>query len=198
MIRHALFGALCWLSSGLGHAERLTVTVTDAAGKPLEQAAVSVMVKGARERATDATAEVAQRDRQFLPRVLVVQTGTAVSFPNLDTVRHHVYSFSPIKPFEIKLYVGTPAHPVVFDKPGTAVLGCNIHDHMAAFVHVVDTPYHARSDANGQAHLDLPPGEHRVRVWHPILQASGAPLQQPVRIAAGAASTALAVRLVGP
>ena len=41
--------------------------------------------------------------------VTVVPTGTAVHFPNRDTVRHHLYSFSPVKTFEIKLYVGTPA-----------------------------------------------------------------------------------------
>ena len=66
--------------------------------------------------------------------LLIVQTGTAVNFPNFDTVRHHVYSFSPIKVIDIKLYSGTPTEPVVFDKPGVAALGCNIHDRMSAYV----------------------------------------------------------------
>ena len=84
--------------------------------------------------------QIAQAKRQFSPRVTVVTVGTPVTFPNFDTVRHHVYSFSPVKTFELKLYAGVPNAPVVFDKPGIAVLGCNIHDQMAAWVVVVDTP----------------------------------------------------------
>ena len=88
-------------------------------------------------------------------------------FPNFDTVRHHIYSFAPIKRFEIKLYAGTPSAPVVFDKPGVAALGCNIHDRMAAWVVVMDTPLLARSDAAGLVSFDLPPGEHRLLAWRP-------------------------------
>jgi hypothetical protein len=95
-----------------------------------------------------------------------VQTGTAVSFPNFDTVRHHVYSISPIKVLDIKLYSGTPTKPEVFDKPGVAALGCNIHDRMSAHIVVVDTPIFARTDGKGQASFDLPPGEHVVKAWH--------------------------------
>ena len=90
-------------------------------------------------------AEMAQKGKQFDPTVLVVPVGTSVGFPNRDTVRHHVYSFSPVKTFELKLYSGVPANPVVFDKIGIAVLGCNIHDAMTAWVVVVDTPYFGRS-----------------------------------------------------
>jgi hypothetical protein len=103
--------------------------------------------------------EIAQADKQFTPAVTVVTVGSAVSFPNRDTVRHHVYSFSPAKTFELKLYIGTPANPVVFDKPGIAVLGCNIHDTMAAWVVVVDTPHHGLTAASGRVRLaDVPPG----------------------------------------
>jgi hypothetical protein len=104
-----------------------------------------------------------------VPTLLAIQTGSLVNFPNFDTVRHHVYSFSAIKKFEIKLYSGTPTDPILFDKPGTATLGCNIHDRMLAYIHVVDTPYFGITDANGELTLDLPKGEHRVRVWTPAM-----------------------------
>lgn len=107
--------------------------------------------------------------------MLIVTTGTAVTFPNRDMVRHHVYSFSPTKKFELKLFAGTPANPVVFDKSGIAVLGCNIHDNMAAWVVVVDTPFYARTDSLGLAGLaDVPAGSYRLRVWHSRLPV-GAP-----------------------
>jgi len=157
-----------------------TLTVVDATGRPVPQAAVSVLVKGARL-TSGATADMAQRSRNFDPYVLVVQTGTAVSFPNFDTVRHHVYSFSPIKSFEIKLYAGTPAAPVVFDRPGTATLGCNIHDRMVAYIHVVDTPHFGTTNAAGQLTLDLPAGDHVVRVWAPLMGEQATPHQAPLR-----------------
>jgi plastocyanin len=145
----------------------VTVQLAGPDGQALAGAAVAVEVRGRPAKTTTARAEMGQRDRQFTPQLLIVQTGTAVSFPNFDTVRHHVYSISPIKVIDIKLYAGTPAEPVVFDKPGVATLGCNIHDRMSAHVVVVDTPLFARTDANGQATFDLPAGEHSVKAWHP-------------------------------
>ena len=144
----------------------VTVQVRNAAGQPVAGAVVAVEVKGRPAKTTTAKAEMGQRDRQFTPQLLVVQTGTAVNFPNFDTVRHHVYSFSPTKVIDIKLYSGTPTEPVVFDKPGVATLGCNIHDRMSAHIIVVDTPTFARTDAKGQASFDLPAGEHAVKAWY--------------------------------
>ncbi len=144
----------------------VTVQLAGPNGQPLAGAAVAVEVRGRAAKTTTARAEMGQRDRQFTPQLLIVQTGTAVSFPNFDTVRHHVYSISPIKVIDIKLYAGTPAEPIVFDKPGVATLGCNIHDRMSAHVVVVDTPVFAATDARGQATFDIPAGEHTVKVWH--------------------------------
>jgi len=179
----ALIGAVS-LASG-APAAPVVITVLDAGGQPVANAAVSIEVTGARAQAAAGTqAEMGQRFRAFVPSVLVVQTGTAVNFPNFDTVRHHIYSFSAAKPFEIKLYSGTPASPVVFDKPGTAILGCNIHDRMAGFIHVVSTPYFALSDKIGQVALDVPAGEHTLQIWHPGLGDKQPPERQPIKVAA--------------
>jgi plastocyanin len=111
-----------------------------------------------------------QKNRAFIPHVLAVQTGTSVRFPNLDDVQHHVYSFSPAKPFQLPLYKGNPPAPVLFEKPGVVVLGCNIHDQMSAFIVVVDTPYFEKTAPNGRAALrDLEPGRYSVHVWAPDL-----------------------------
>jgi plastocyanin len=169
----------------------LSVSVADAAGKPLEGAVVTVSVAGAPKVApAGAAAEMTQQNRQFAPRTLVVQAGTSVHFPNLDTVRHHVYSFSSAKPFELKLYAGTPSAPVLFDKAGVVVIGCNIHDRMSGWIVVVDTPYFARSDASGQARIEVPDGEHLVRVTHPQQADGSAPFERRAR-----AGTPIAVRL---
>lgn len=162
--------ALCASGTTAAVAAPWTVQVRNAAGQPLADAVVAVELRGKPARASGAKAEMGQRDRQFTPQLLVVQTGTAVNFPNFDTVRHHVYSFSPIKVIDIKLYSGTPAEPIVFDKPGVATLGCNIHDRMSAHIVVVDTPVFARTDAAGNATFDLPAGEHQLKAWHASLK----------------------------
>lgn len=179
------------------------IAVVAANNQPLAGAAVSVTVAGAPTRTDKAVSAMAQRDRSFQPGTLVVQTGTSVSFPNEDTVRHHVYSFSTINPFEIKLYVGTPARPVVFDKAGTAVLGCNIHDQMVGFIHVVDTPHFGVTDARGHVTLDLPPGNHRLRAWHPDLGAESAGVEAtatvpPAAVGAAAGQSAAAAPAIAP
>ena len=148
------------------HAAELTVDVLDATGAPIENVVVYAEPE-IKVPPSEATAMIEQRGRQFNPLVTVVQTGTDIKFPNFDSVRHQVYSFSPAKTFELKLYSGVPSSPVKFDKAGTVVLGCNIHDFMLAFIQVVDTPYFAKTNKLGKATLhDLPNGNYTLKAWH--------------------------------
>ena len=147
-------------------AAELTVDVLDSTGAPIENAVVYAEPEF-KVPPSEATAMIEQRGRQFNPLVTVVQTGTDVKFPNFDSVRHQVYSFSPAKTFELKLYSGVPSTPIKFDKAGTVVLGCNIHDFMLAFIQVVDTPYFAKTNKLGKATLhDLPNGNYTLKAWH--------------------------------
>src|SRR6185369_4397725 len=134
------------------------------------------------------TAVIDQIGKQFVPHVLVVPVGTAVSFPNRDQIRHHVYSFSPAKTFEIPLYAGQPERLIDFDRPGEVVLGCNIHDWMKAYVFVVDTPYFAVTDAAGLAAIALPAGDYRVEVWHPQQDGEPSATARPLTVKPGAAA----------
>jgi plastocyanin len=154
----------------------LTVTVHDR-GAPAADVVVALDPLDAPAPASSDRAIVDQIDRQFAPHISVIRTGTLVDFPNKDQIRHQVYSFSPTKPFTLKLYAGRSAPPVLFDRPGLVVLGCNIHDRMVAFVAVVDTPYFGRTGADGQLQLNVPPGHYRLRVWHPELEHPVAPQQ---------------------
>jgi plastocyanin len=176
----------------------LDIRVTDAAGKPVSGAVVFLDSPQAHEQVRPlAGAEVAQVERRFAPAVSVVTLGTPVTFPNLDTVRHHIYSFSPIKRFEIKLYVGTPTAPVVFDQPGIAVLGCNIHDQMAAWIVVVATPWFGRTDDTGRwtasAAASAPPGRYALRAWHAGMPAGAAPVEQALTVEAAGARAVVIV-----
>jgi plastocyanin len=109
-----------------------------------------------------------QINKEFVPETLIVRTGTQVFFPNSDSIAHQVYSFSPTKRFELPLYRGRPYPPVVFDQPGIATLGCNIHDRMVGYIVVTDSPYFGLSDEAGTVVLrDVPPGSYTITAWHP-------------------------------
>jgi plastocyanin len=139
-----------------------------------------------------------QRDLSFVPDVLVVQTGTAVDFPNSDQVRHQVYSFSPAKTFQLALYAGRAHAPVVFDKAGLVTLGCNIHDSMVGYIYVTDSPWFAFTGADGSARLHgLAPGDYTVRIWHALLDESGPQLSTHLHLAESVAGNA-SFRLTHP
>ncbi|HQS36947.1 MAG: methylamine utilization protein [Methylotenera sp. 24-45-7] len=167
--KHQVFvsSALFLLASLQANAADVTISVTDVAGTALANAVVYAEPVGKAAPKPNTTGMIEQKNKQFIPLVSVVQSGSNINFPNRDLVRHHVYSFSPAKTFELKLYSGIPANPVMFDKAGTVVLGCNIHDTMLAYIHIVDTPYFAKTDDSGKAKLsDLPAGQYQLKVWH--------------------------------
>ncbi len=157
------------------YAADLAVTVRDTHGMAVKDAVVMLYpASGTPPVRVAGPYRMAQHNIQFEPFVLVVPVGATVSFPNLDNVRHHVYSFSKPHPFELKLYGHDETRTIVFDKPGVIALGCNIHDQMIGFVRVVDTPFAVKTDGNGVAVLrGAPGGKATVKVWHPYLKGAG-------------------------
>ncbi|AKF50142.1 hypothetical protein PsyrH_06650 [Pseudomonas syringae pv. syringae HS191] len=163
----ALLAGLCVASAASASASTFTAQVMDKEGKPLADAVVTL--KGPPDPSPVALkASMDQRDQEFAPHVLAIHTGTQVKFPNSDNIRHQVYSFSPAKRFELRLYEGTPSDPLLFDKPGVVVLGCNIHDWMVGYIYVTDEPWFGVTDSNGQLKLDqMPAGHYNATLWHP-------------------------------
>jgi plastocyanin len=162
---------MCALPAAASAAD-LHVTVKDHKGKAVADAVVLAVALDPRNALHAHPPQVAvdQVDKQFVPYVKAIYVGSTVRFPNSDNIRHQVYSFSPAKKFELPLYAGTDAPPIVFDKPGVVVLGCNIHDWMIGYVYVAETPFFAKTDPSGNASLaDMPPGEYTVRIWHPSM-----------------------------
>ncbi len=147
----------------------------DLKGAPVNEA-VLVLENAETETVSPSPSEaetiVDQVDLQFVPRVAVVRAGTRVRFPNSDDTRHHVYSFSTAKAFELQLYQGNEAPPVEFDTAGLVVLGCNIHDSMRGYIYVVDSQIYGISDSDGR--ITLPAynrdGVSQLTLWHPFMR----------------------------
>ena len=167
----AVVMALAAAAAAPAAAVELVVDAHDADGRALSQVVVTVdaLPRVGPPPVAD-TATVDQVNRTFDPHVSVIPQGTAVLFPNRDDIRHHLYSFSEAKTFELPLYKGTPAEPIVFDKAGIVTLACNIHDWMLAFVYVTDARWATVTGTDGRAEFTLPEHDrYRVTVWHPSL-----------------------------
>jgi plastocyanin len=167
--------AAVWLGVATSaNAAELQLDLKSPEGRPVVDAVVSFMpasgISGAVK--LDTPREMAQQHITFVPHVLLVPVGAEVSFPNRDRVRHHVYSFSAAKRFELKLYSQEQTRTVQFDKAGVVALGCNIHDKMSGYIIVVDTPYAAQSDAGGRVTLkNVPDGPGILTIWAEGLKA---------------------------
>ena len=174
----------------------LTVTLRTPSKQPVVDAVVMVSpMTGSFGVATQVAGpyRMAQKNMAFAPFVLIVPVGAEVYFPNLDPVRHHVYSFSAAKPFELKLYGKDQTRTVRFDKSGVIAVGCNIHDDMSGFIRVVDTPFAGKTGANGEVTITgVPAGSVRVTIWHPYSKAAKGEVVRTASIPASGA-----VRLTG-
>jgi plastocyanin len=200
MIRNLVhFISLAILLAGApAHAATVDIDISDQQGRPAPNAVVALIPQAGPAAAghLPAQAIIDQRRETFIPLVTILRKGGHVIFTNNDTTMHQVYSFSPIKQFEFELDQGGRSEAVVFDKPGVAAIGCNIHDRMITYVYVADTPWAALTDAKGHAELSgVPPGSYRVETWHPQLL-PGRPAPSATLAVNGATKFALAVPLL--
>ena len=152
-------------------AASLTVTMTDQKGQPVSNAVVKAVSVNNSLSVVKQPGVIDQINKEYVPTVVVVNKGSSVSFPNKDNIKHHVYSFSKARQFELPLYEGTPAKPVGFDNAGVVVLGCNIHDWMRGYIYVTDSQYTLLSDESGSVTFDdLPIDQYQLSLWHPQLK----------------------------
>ena len=176
-LRHMLPAMLGVLVAAQGAAAApLTVHVVDSAGRPIRDAVVTLRpVQGTAPRpALAGSYRISQQNTQFQPFVSVIPVGATVAFPNFDPFRHHVYSFSPARTFELRLFAKDQTRSVTFDRAGIVAIGCNIHDSMSAFIYVTDTSWALETTANGTVTFrDAPAVPYVVQVWHPFLRAPG-------------------------
>ncbi len=174
-----------FLSSFATAAAPLQLTITAQDNQPVADAVVE-LIAPSYPKVPAKSVDVAQQDLVFQPFVTAIQAGTTVEFPNMDKTRHHVYSFSPAKVFELKLYAGKPEAPVVFEKPGIVAIGCNIHDYMQAFIYVGQSPLLAVSDSQGVVNFaEVPAGNYQLKLWHPWQLQELAPQSITVPLASG-------------
>jgi plastocyanin len=187
------------IASASANAASVTVDVADSAGMPAANAVVSLAPETPATTSASHVPEktvIDQRHETFLPLVVVVRKGGAVTFTNNDVTTHQVYSFSTIRQFQFEIAKGEVSKPVVFDKPGVAAIGCNIHDNMVAFVFVADAPFALVTDSHGRADFsDLPDGVYRASVWHPRLRIGRQPPPQTIAVHGTGAKLSFSVPL---
>jgi plastocyanin len=191
-----------WIAlAGSALAADLRVQVLDGDRRPVRDAVVTVhpAQRSSGPIRFSWPMRIAQQSMQFDPFVLIAPAGASVAFPNLDDVRHQVYSFSTAGPFELRLYGHDETRSVTFRNVGVISIGCNIHDQMSAFIYVVDTPYAMKTGADGLAVLEnVPAGAATLRVWHPYLRATDNHVERQMTMTAAGAAQRFDVRLRPP
>ncbi len=176
----------------------LRVQVVDASGMPVRDAVVELRPAKASGGAIRFPWKMgmAQKNRQFAPGTLIVAKGSTVAFPNLDNVRHSIYSFSKPARFAIDLYGRDQTRTQTFNVAGSIKLGCNIHDDMRGYIRVTDTPFAAKTDHNGYVTLTgMAGGSASLTVWHPMLRTPTGEKRSAITITGGAQNHKLAVAL---
>ncbi len=150
-------------------AQSLDFIIQDQNGDPLSDAVVFFETPD-RQDTTPREMILDQTGEKFSPYVMAARRGDVLKFHNSDPVSHHIYSFSRAMPLNMVMHRDTVSGDLLLEHSGVIALGCNIHDHMAAFVVVGDTDIAVVSDRDGNARL---PGskttEREVKVWHPRL-----------------------------
>lgn len=164
--------AVVFFTPSVAAEEQINVKVLSHEGLPLPSIVVELEPKFSEQTTTtnEPVAIMDQIDQQFVPHILVVEIGRAISFPNSDDIKHHVYSFSPAKTFEQQLYKGREAAPIVFEEPGIVELGCNIHDWMQGFIYVAKGKHYGLTNNEGVASIPMKNGLAKIHVWHPLMQ----------------------------
>jgi len=178
----------------------LVVRVVDPAGRPVDDAVVTIEPVGrpAKPALRAGPYRVEQRDMVFHPFVSVVPVGAMVAFPNFDATRHHVYSFSPAKRFELKLFARDQSRSVRFDKAGIIAIGCNIHDRMSAFLFVTNNGWAQRAERGTTMFRDAPSGPSKITVWHPFLRTPSSTVSRTLPLGEGSRAETFVVRLRAP
>lgn len=175
------------------------VQIVDERGLPVRDAVVELTPNGGWRGGAIRFAwkpAMAQKSVAFVPGTLIVPRGSAVAFPNLDSVRHSVYSFSKAARFEIDLYGRDQTRSHSFPVVGTVAVGCNIHDQMRGYIRVVDTAFAGKTDQNGIVRLSgMAAGGHQLTVWHPRARTPGGELKRALAVGAGSSSQKIALKL---
>ncbi len=141
-----------------------------AATKPINEAQnVVIYVPGLKGTGKKVNGKVSQKDRTFHPFVTAITQGSTVEFPNNDIIFHSVYSNSEARKFHLPEYPQGETRSIKFDRPGQVELFCAIHSHMNAHILVLENEYFVIPDQDGKFKLELPPGDHVVKAWHPRL-----------------------------
>jgi len=131
-----------------------------------ERAHVVIYVEGAHP-APQTSAVIEQKNRRFLPDLVVIPAGSSVSFPNFDPIFHNVFSLSKAKSFDLGNYSKGQTRTVRFPSPGVVLVNCHLHTNMAASIVVTPNGFFASPSEEGRFSLkSLPPGTHTVVAGH--------------------------------
>jgi plastocyanin len=148
--------------------ERVVIYVEGSGrGSGVEHEAATAREEGAKAPARAAPATMQQANRRFDPEIVVIPSGSAVAFPNMDPIFHNVFSLAKVKSFDLGNFPKGETRTVTFPKPGIVYVNCRLHPNMAGVIVVTPNRWYSKAGRDGQFTLhDVPPGTYTVVAWH--------------------------------
>lgn len=128
----------------------------------IDHPAIFWITQGAQNKSSEF--EMRNKDRQFLPALLVIHATDSVRFPNDDPFYHSIYSVTNADPFDIGYYGTGPGKLVTFDRSGVIDVHCHIHPGMHAVIVVADGPA-TSSPLNKFSLSGITEGKHVLHIW---------------------------------
>jgi plastocyanin len=134
-------------------------------------------------KAAPVTAQMTTRGKALVPHIMAIPVGSTINFPNEDPISHNLFSLSSPNGFDLGLYRAGAGKSHTFTAPGVVNVYCNVHPNMSAVIHVLNSPYYAFADANGNFSLaDVPAGHYELVGWNEM----GGTTRTPVDVGSGA------------
>ncbi len=138
-------------------------------------------VSGKAPKVAPGSFQMVTRGKMLMPHVLAIPVGSTVQFPNDDPISHNLFSLSSNNSFDLGLYRKGGGKAQKFDSAGPVNVYCNVHPSMSAVIQVMDTPYYAFADPNGNyAIANVPPGRYRMIGWNE----QGGQIESPIEVTA--------------
>lgn len=116
----------------------------------------------------DARRVLDQKDKQFVPRLMVIRKGTEVRIHNSDPVYHNVFSLSKAKRFDVGRRSPGEYQDVRFDKAGKVDVFCDIHSDMHAVIIVAPQTTVAMQKLTKEGSFrftDVPQGQYILHLY---------------------------------
>lgn len=149
------------------------------------------------------TVELDQKGCNYEPYILGVMVGQTLKIKNSDPILHNVHAL-PTADGNTEFNLAQPTQGQVDEKTFAkkeilVKFKCDVHQWMFAYVGVMDNPYFAVSDADGNFKIsNVPPGNYTLTAYHLKAHKTSPGVSQEIKVGDSAVTANFTVEVPAP